>query len=132
MAYRDLRSNVDSVNSIPPAARTATINGTGVDLRGFEGAMVVVNYGAWTDGTHTPSLLESDDNTTYTAIAAADLQGSFTALTSAGGNNTTHRVGYSGTKRFIRPTLTIATATTGAVSAISIVRGTPSTVQPIP
>jgi hypothetical protein len=103
-----------------------------VDLRGFEGAMIVVNYGTWTDGTHTPSLLESDDNTTYTAIAATDLQGSFTALTSATGNNTTHRVGYIGMKRFIRPTMTVATATTGALSAISVIRGTPSVIQPIP
>jgi hypothetical protein len=132
MAYRDLRSNMDAVHTLAPAARAATANGVSVDLRGFEGAMAVVHFGTWTDGTHTPSLEESNDGTTFTAVAAADLIGSFSAVTSAAGNNTVQRVGYSGSRRFIRVTMTVATATTGATSSAAIVRGNPATIQPVP
>lgn len=132
MAYRDLRSNIDAANSLPPAARIATANGSGVDLRGYESAMALVHFGTWTDGTHTPSLQESDDNSTFTAVAAADQQGSFTAVSSAGGNNTVQRVGYVGAKRYTRVIMTVAGATTGAVSSATIVRGQPATVQPLP
>jgi hypothetical protein len=132
MAFRDLRSNIDAVNTLSPAARNATANGTGVDCRGFEGAMAVVQFGTWTDGTHTPSLQESDDNSTFTAVAAVDQIGTFTAVSSAAGNNTVQRVGYSGTKRYLRVVMTVATATTGALSSATVVRGMASTNRPIP
>ena len=123
---RDLKNNIDVALSLSPAARTATANGGGVDLQGFEAAAAVVQFGTWTDGTHTPSLQESDDNSAFTAVAAADLTGGFTAVSGAGGSNTVQRVGYVGAKRYLRGVMTIAGATTGAVSAIAIVRGVPA------
>lgn len=120
---RDLFNNQDAVNSLNTAARTATTNGTGVDLQGFEGAMATVVFGTWTDGTHTPSLQESDDNSTFTNVAAGDQQGTFTAVNAAGGSNTIQRVGYLGTKRFVRVVMTCAGTTTGAVTGAHVVRG---------
>lgn len=121
MTLRDLKSNIDQVQSLAPAARTASANGTGADLRGYDGATVLFNVGTITDGTHTPSVEESDDNTTFSAVAAADLIGSLSALASS----TPQRVGYRGTKRYIRAVSTVAGATTGGVYAATVVRSHP-------
>jgi hypothetical protein len=122
MANFDLKSNVDVAQSLAPAARTATANGTGVDLRGYEAAMCVFHPGTITDGTHTPSLEESDDDATYTAVAAADMDGTWAALAS----NTIQRVGYKGAKRYIRAVITVSGATTGGVYGASVARGRPA------
>lgn len=97
--------------SLNPGAKTATANGTGVDLQGKYAAEVVFLVGTITDGTHTPSLDESDDNSTFTACAAADMSGSLAVLAS----NTVRIVGYLGSKRYIRAKSTVAGATTGGV-----------------
>lgn len=115
----DIKQTLDAQNSLAPAARTATANGTGVDLANFHSANVVFIVGTITDGTHTPSVQESDDNSTFTNVAAADLIGTLAALAS----NTNQRVGYRGTKRYVRAVSTVAGATTGGVYAGVVVRG---------
>lgn len=115
----DIKQTQDVQNSLAPAARTATANGTGVDLANFASATVAFVVGTITDGTHTPSVEESDDNSVYTAVAAADLIGSLSNLTS----NTNQRVGYRGTKRYIRAKTTVTAATTGGVYAGVVIRG---------
>lgn len=116
--------------TIAPALRAAnaTVNGTGVDLAGtgnfFRTGMLVVLAGAVTDGTHTFVLQESDDNSTFTNVAAADLQGSLAAVASGGGTvsgpNTVQRQSYTGSKRYLRANVTTAGATTGANTAAVI------------
>lgn len=115
----DTKQIQDVVNSLAPAARTATANGTGVDLANFDSATAVLVVGTITDGTHTPALQESDDNSTFTAVAAADLIGSLSVLAS----NTNQRVGYRGVKRYVRVAVTVAGATTGGVYAAVVTRG---------
>lgn len=121
---RDLKSNVDAASGLSPAARTATGTGSGVDLRDYDSAMAVFAIGNWTDGTWTPSLQESDDDTTYAAVAAADLQGTFTAISGTAGEYTVQRVGYIGAKRYVRPMLS-GTGTTGIDASAVIMRGHP-------
>lgn len=116
---RDLKNNIDEVNSIAPAAHTASINGAGVDIKGFDGVVVSFVVGARTDGTHTPKVQESDDNSAFTDVAAADLEGTLAALAA----NTNQRVGYKGGKRYLRAVSTVAGATTGAVYAGTVIRG---------
>lgn len=118
----DIKSNADVAHSLAPAARTASANGAGVDLQGYESAMAVFYAGVVTDGTHTPSLEESDDNSTFTAVAAAHQQGTLAVLTA----NVPQRVGYVGLKRYIRPVITAAGTTTGAVTSAFVVRGDPA------
>ncbi len=124
MSSADLYNNLDVVQSLPPAARTANANGAGVDMHGFHGAMVVVSTGTITDGTHTIEVQESDDNSTFTAVADADLQGSEPAIAAAN-DNQVYRIGYMGTKRYIRVAVTVAGATTGGVYGAVVVRGHP-------
>jgi len=120
MTTFDLKSNADVAQSLVPATRNSNTDGSGVDLRGYEAAMVVFDVGAVTDGTHTPALEESDDDVSYTAVAAADLQGSFANLSAA----SVQRVGYIGGKRYVRAQCD-SSGTTGAAYSATIVRGRP-------
>lgn len=119
---KDQKSNIGVATSLAPAARTATTNGTGVDLAGYNAATIAFVVGAITDGTHTPSVQESDDNVTFTAVAAADLIGTLANLAA----NTNQRVGYKGAKRYLRAVTTVAGATTGGVYSAAVVLGEPA------
>lgn len=120
---RDLVSLIAVGASLAAAARTASANGTGVDLAGYGSAAVVFASGTITDGTHTPSLEESNDNSTFTAVAAADMTGTLAALAS----NTIQEVGYIGTKRYIRAVVTVSgSPSTGGVYNALVVRGNAS------
>jgi hypothetical protein len=116
---RDLKSNIGFDISLASAARTASANGNGSDLKGFEGVVAVILPGTITDGTHTPKLQESDDNATFTDVAASDMLGSFVNIAS----NTAQKVGYIGIKRYVRLVSTVAGATTGGVYTGIIVKG---------
>ena len=116
---RDLKSRIDVVNSIAPAAVTATATGAGVDLQGYDSACVAIVAGTRTDGVHTPKMQESDDDSTYTDVAAGDMHGTFAAIATG----VSQRVGYKGVKRYIRCLSTVSAATTGAVYAAVVIRG---------
>jgi len=118
---RDIKNNADLQQSIAPAARTATVNGSGVDLRGYDAAMLVFHPGTITDGTHTPKLQESDDDSTYTDVATADQDGTLADLAS----NVIQRVGYKGAKRYLRGVVTVSGATSGGVYGAGVVRALP-------
>ena len=107
--------------AIAPAAYTADANGTGIDLQGYDAAMVVFHPGTITDGTHTPKVQESDDNSTWNDVAAADQEGTLSALA----NNTVQRVGYKGAKRYVKAVVTVTGATSGGVYGAEVVRGLP-------
>lgn len=109
--------------AIAPAVSKVSQNGAGVDLGGFNSALVVFECGTLTDGVHTPSLEESDDDVTYTAVAAGDMLGTLAALE----DGKVQSVGYIGAKKFVRPVITVAggPATGAAVSAV-VIKGHPN------
>jgi len=123
---RDFAHDLGPVPSLAPAARAANATGSSVDLLGYGAAAVLAGFGAWTDGTHTPKLQESDNNTTWADVAAIDQTGTFAAVSSAAGQNAVQKVSYIGNRRYIRAVLTVAGATTGAVSGVLVVRGRPA------
>lgn len=122
MASKDLKNNVSVATTLSPAARTANANGVGVDLQGFESALVVMHTGTITDGNHTIQVEESDDNVAFTAVADADLQG-VEPVIAAANDDTVYEIGYLGAKRYIRVTVAVAGATTGGVYGAAVVRG---------
>ena len=125
---KDFDKEISTAVTIAPAAnRTADTNGTGVDLSNFRSAVALVQFGTVTDGTWTPKLEESDNNSSWNDVAAADLSGSFTATTSAN-DETVQEVAYLGQKRYLRVSVieTVA-STTGALFSALIVRGDPIT-----
>ena len=117
---RDIKNNVDAQPSIDPATYNSDQTGAGVDLRDFDAAMAVIQSGALTDGTHTPKMQESDDDSTYNDVAAADLEGTFANIAA----DAVQRVGYKGAKRYIRVFVT-SSGTTGAIYGAMIARGKP-------
>lgn len=125
MTTRDMKSNVSPASSVLPLARTETVTGSSVDLRGFDSAMAVLDIGTITDGTFTPKLQESDDDSTFTDVGTDDLQGSFTAATSSADDGV-QAVGYLGDARYIRVVYTVSDlpSTGGTVGAV-VVRGNP-------
>jgi hypothetical protein len=120
---KDLYAELAPATSLAPAARTASANGTGVDLQNYQANAVFITSGTITDGTHTPKIQDSDDNSTFADAAAADVVGSLTALAS----NTTREASYIGGKRYIRVVATVSGATTGGVYSAVVVRGRPRT-----
>lgn len=124
---RDLNKEISVVTTIEPAAAvTATTTGAGVDLAGYRSAAVVLHCGVHTDGTFTPTVEESDDNSSFSTVAAADLSGSFATVTSST-DQIIQEVGYLGSKRYIRLLMTETVASTGAFFSAVVVRGNPLT-----
>ena len=122
---RDIKNNLDGVSSIDPASITATTNGSGVDLRDFDGAMVVFQAGTVDTGngdeTYTPSVEESDDNSSYSAVVASDLEGALVNMAA----NSVQRTGYKGAKRYVRAVLTLGGTTPSINASVLVVRGLP-------
>lgn len=116
----DLKNNLEVVNTIAPATRNSNVTGDSVDLQGFHGAMIEAIVGTVTDGTHSLTIEESDDNSNWSEVAATDLDGSFADLES----ETNQAVGYLGNKRYIRVNAT-SSGTTGAAFAVVVVKGHP-------
>jgi hypothetical protein len=112
-AIKDL---YDISASLAPAARTASANGSAIDLANYLENMVVFAPGTITDGTHTPKLQESADNSSWSDVAAADQVGTLAALAS----NTIQKVSYIGRRRYIRAVVTVAGATTGGVYGVNV------------
>jgi hypothetical protein len=116
MPYRDLYSRIAVSQSIAPQViSSGAVSGTGVDLLGHNSAMVVFNFGAVAgSGVLNCKVQESADNSTFTDVAAADLEGSITNPATAA---TVQRVGYKGASRYIRAVATLASGTSVACGA---------------
>jgi hypothetical protein len=121
---KDLYSNVGIDAAVVPATLTATNTSAAIDLQGFESAMVIIQTGAIGGaGNFTPKLTEcATSGGTYTDVAAADLNGIFPAVLAA---SSIYRVGYRGSKRFIKTVLTLNSGTNILAGAM-IVKGDPA------
>ena len=120
MPNRDINSKLDANESIRPQVASGAVNGEGVDLRGSDAAMIAVSIGAITGaaGDATVTLEESDDNSVFTDVAAADILGTEPTLAA----NTAYQFGYIGAKRYVRAVFALGGETNVAVAAV-VVRG---------
>jgi hypothetical protein len=107
----DIKAHISVAQSLAPASRTAAVNGTGVDLANFDKAAVVLDLGAigGTSPSFTFQVQDSDDNSAFAAVAAADLDGGQPAAVTAGG--AISEVGYHGIKRYLRVAITAVSGT---------------------
>lgn len=129
----DLHSNIKQVLAISPVAIGATGTTTGriVDRQGYGGVEFLVSYGAVsTTGTVvTLSLKEGDATGSLTSVADADLLGTETLAglpattprTSGVGQQVSKRLGYKGTKRYLRLDFTnTGTTSAGIAAAVAV------------
>ena len=110
-----------SSRAISPGAITAgdaTLTSQIIDRAGYESLEFLFLSGTITDSTFTITLYESDDSgmSGETAVAAGDLLGLSGAATFtfvAAGDDLVKKVGYKGTKRYVRAKAVQTGATTG-------------------
>ncbi len=112
---KDLHSQivVGTAIALTAVADGEDVTGTAIDRQGSDGLEIIFQVGAYTDGSVTPLIEESDNNSDYTAVADANLTNTeaSAALTAAGVSS----IGYVGFKRYVR-----ATAVTAAGSTLSV------------
>lgn len=110
----DSRSSVSfSINPVAITTNT-TLNGTGVNVSDKAAVNVMFYTGLVTDGTYTPTVQESDDDTTYTDVGSDFLVSSETAITAS--YNIT-QIGVHTYKKYVRAKLVSTSVTSGVASA---------------
>lgn len=126
---RDLVHNLAVVQAMAPQAVAADKTGDAIDLKGFNGAMVVLSVGTVTDGVYAFELQESSDGTNFTAVDDKDLIGTErTGIATGAGNggSAIHVLGYKGNKRYIRYKISETSAgSTGMVAEVLVIKGRP-------
>lgn len=120
---RDLMNNVHVVMGRAPAAAVTDNTAmafSSVDLRGYDSATIVILHGtnADADATYTVLVEESDDNSSFSAVADADLIGTeILAGFQFDDDGEPRKIGYRGAKRYIKCTVTPANNTGNAFVA---------------
>jgi hypothetical protein len=118
MPTQDVYNRGTFIEAMTYAARTTSANGVTIDLTAFNGGVDGITFAAHavaiTDGTHTFSLADSPDSSTWTAVAAPFVQAPaspvFNSSTTAG---TVIKLGYLGIQRYVRLVSTVTGASTG-------------------
>lgn len=111
MVGKEILNSVSIAHSLLPALRTADEDGADVDLQGYEAALCVVEVGApvvtLSGSVYVqPTVIEADDDgsgspSSYSAVAAGDLDGAFPKLDDNAKCNKAYAVAYMGSKRHI-------------------------------
>ncbi|KIX78997.1 hypothetical protein SF23_03310 [Streptomyces sp. MBRL 10] len=129
---RDIYSNVLVKASLKPVLRTATANGASVDrIDGanasmYQDALIVVNSGTVTDGTHTITIEDSDDNSTFATVAAGFLEGDTPPALITSNDETVYETRYTGGKRYLRVVTTVTgSPSTGGLYTAEVVLSRP-------
>jgi len=112
---RDLVHDIKTVVAIPAATYAADNTPDAVDLQGFEAAAIAIEVGIGGiafSGTNKIEfkLTHSDDNTTFVAVTADDVQnvtevgtgGIVHSLIAAHASASVTKVGYVGNKRYLK------------------------------
>jgi len=128
---RDMHNNISILHAISPqAVGTSGIAGGklsgALDRRGFEAVEFVYSSGASASvaDTITPVVYEGDTtNGSFTSVASADLLGTEAALTLTAAKS--GRVGYIGSKRYLKLRLYGTGTATAIVGAVAVL-GKPS------
>jgi len=139
---REHYSDIGYDSLLVPAVRNADANSTAVDTDGFQSVTLVAHVGASADTLNATNKIEIEvqesDTTTdgdFTAVANADLTnyvtgtnaGTVAVVNSNATASTLYKVGYKGTKRYVRLVYNFSgTHSTGTVTAASATKGHPA------
>ena len=132
---KDLRSNISVVQTIAPVSRTTDLDGSTVDLQGYESCTFVIDAGIEGITLSGSNMLqieleESSDNSTWTDVSAStsvigatpDSSGKVATFDADGEIPAVATVAYIGDKRYVRAMAnfsgTHGTATPYSVTAI--------------
>lgn len=121
---KDIYSNTGLALALAPAVQAAAVNGSAVDLKDFASALVVVNTGAIVGaGDFGVKLQHSDTSTSgdFVDVPADDVKSNAPATLAA---DSSYKLGYIGSKRFVRVSLTKTGGTSIAAGAV-VIKGRP-------
>lgn len=141
---RDLYNHLQVTQVLDPATLTADANSASVDTRGFDSLMFAAAVGESGDTLSGSVYLEleveeSDDNSTWTDVADADLHnsvsgnntGTFGVIDAAAEDDAVYVTGYKGNKRYVRVVANLTgTHTNGIPVGVVAVQGHPHVTQP--
>lgn len=115
MVSRDLYNNLGVRMAVEPQVATADVTGDTVDTLGYGSVMLAVPVGASGDTLSGSVKIEleveeSDDNSTWTDVADADLHnavtgtntGTFAVIDDPAEDDAVYVTGYRGAKRYVR------------------------------
>lgn len=114
---KDIHNNISAVQAIVPAVKTAAGEGATIDTRGFNGLEFVVNTGAIVSDGDFGIAIQDSATGSGDWEATTKVLGSFPATLEA---NSTYRVGYVGSKRYVRINVTKEGGTSIALGAVAI------------
>lgn len=128
MSKYDLHNNIlQKVARNTAAISTNTTSaGTIIDTQGFESLEFLLHTGARTDGTYTP-LIEHGDDVSLSDAAAVDdddLLGTEAGAALAAANSAS-RIGYRGSKRYVRLSVVSTSVSSGATVGATAILGSP-------
>lgn len=137
-AIRDLLSNVTITLPLVPLLSTGTTDrtGTAVDMLGYDRCTFIAVFGAPGDTLSgsvyvTVELEHSDDNSTFSDCADADLSTAVSGATTGtickvdanGEASLSYAATYIGKKRYVRPYVNLTgTHTNGTINAVIAIR----------
>jgi len=138
---RDLHNNLNAFHATSPQVATTDVLSDAIDLQGYEGAEIFALLGA--SGTSLSGSVKVEGKLTecatsggsYTAVAEADMlgaisgtsTGSFFLADATSEDETTYKVGYIGSKRYLKVNLDLTGTFSGGGIPVGVVvaRGVP-------
>ena len=128
----DLKNNIELVESLNAIVKDADTNATGIDTKGFNSSMAIVNVGApgiTFSGTHKVDIIleDSSDNSTFAAVTnnnyvtggTVGSTGIWQTIDANGDCNAVYGIGYVGPERYYRVVLDFSgTHGTGTVFGV--------------
>ena len=128
----DLKNNIELVESLNAIVKDADTNATGIDTKGFNSSMAIVNVGApgiTFSTTHKVDILleDSSDNSTFAAVTdnnyvtggTVGSTGIWQTIDADGDCNAVYGIGYVGPERYYRVVLDFSgTHGTGTVFGV--------------
>jgi hypothetical protein len=125
MANRSLDDRLEQSLGLNPQdiITDTTTNGNIIDMQGYDSVIFYFSVGTVSDGTYTPLIQEGDESDLSDATAVSDADLTDTEANAAlSESNTIKKIGYTGSKRYIRFNVVSASTSSGAtgVNAIAV------------
>jgi hypothetical protein len=125
----DLKNSikVDKALNIGAISSNTTTAGTAIDLTGYNSLTFVIQSGTLTDGTYTPKIEESSDNSTFTEVTdTTKLLGTIAGATFAStDDNAVKTIGYIGNKPYVKLSIVSTSVTSGGTLGATAIKGHP-------
>jgi len=130
--YKELYSSYKVSNALDTQAITSDTTTVGdiIDTAEYGSILFAIQSGTLTDGTYTVLIEEGDESNLSDASAVddADLTNTEASASFAStDDNTVNKIGYVGSKRYVRLSLVSASTSSGGTLGAIAIQGSPTT-----